>query len=288
MRRVLLASVAATVLSVGFGYSALGADLPIYTKAPPIAYSWTGFYAGVDVGYAWKDPTVTYTPNDPVSLAFLTGGVGGPIAPISFTDKGAFGGGQLGYNWQLNRSWLLGVETDFNGSSITGQGTASSLFLSGNVDHPAVSPLISAEQEIEWFGTVRARAGWLPTNDLLLYGTGGFAYGKVGENVSLQTNNSITRDIGGFSAVCVANSPCYLGSSSRIATGWTAGAGVEYRVPGTNASFKLEYLYVNLGAGNTVTAVAQGVDAGTTASSFGAHYSSIDFNTVKLGLNWHF
>jgi outer membrane immunogenic protein len=291
MRRHLVTTAIALVLNSGLAIAtASAADLaPIYTKAPPPPiYSWTGFYTGVDLGYAWNDPTVTFIPNDPVSAFFLTGGVGGPMAPITFDDHGAFGGGDIGYNWQFNRSWLVGVETDFNVSSINGQGTTASLLEAGNADRKAVTGQIAADQEILWFGTVRARAGWLATNDLLLYGTGGFAYGKIAENVSAQTNSNFSASLGGFSAICVANTPCYVGSSDRISTGWTAGGGLEYRVPGTSASFKLEYLYVNLGAGDTVTAAAQNFVTGTTPSSFGAHYSDTWFNSVKLGVNWHF
>jgi outer membrane immunogenic protein len=292
MRRLLMASIAAVGLATSIGASAFAADLPVYTKALPIApyYSWTGFYAGADVGYAWKDPTVTFSPNDPAS-ALLLGGFAGspPMGPLSFDDHGVFGGGDIGYNWQFNRSWLVGVETDFNVSSIEGQGSAAAFTPSdfNNLRQTAVAQ-ISADQEILWFGTVRARAGWLATNDLLLYGTGGFAYGKVSEAVSLTTSLGTNQNKGGFSYSCAANIPCFLGTSDRIATGWTAGAGAEYHVPGTNASFKVEYLYVNLGAGDTVNAVAQNFNPALLPSSFAAKYSTTDFNTVKLGLNWKF
>jgi outer membrane immunogenic protein len=37
----------------------------------------------------------------------------------------------------------------------------------------------SQEAKIQWFGTVRGRVGMLISNGLLLYGTGGLAYGHV-------------------------------------------------------------------------------------------------------------
>jgi hypothetical protein len=37
----------------------------------------------------------------------------------------------------------------------------------------------TAEQSTDWYGTVRGRAGWLATPNLLLFGTGAFAYGRV-------------------------------------------------------------------------------------------------------------
>jgi outer membrane immunogenic protein len=289
-RSLLLAPVAS--LTIGLASVACAADLPIYTKAPIAPYyDWTGVYTGVDVGYAWKDPTITFSPNDPVSALLLAGTASGhPIGPISFTDKGAIGGFAVGYNWQIKRSWLIGVEADINAASIEGQGSTGSVFSFIHDGNHLQSQFINADQEILWFGTVRARAGWLPTNDLLLYGTGGFAYGRVSESVIDQNNGNttISQSIGGFSVVCAAGATCYQGATDRIATGWTAGAGMEYHVPNSHASFKVEYLYVNLGAGDTVTAVAQNIVAGTTASSFAAKYSGTDFNTVKLGLNWKF
>ena len=70
-----------------------------------------------------------------------------------------------------------------------------------------------------WFGTVRGRAGYA-MNNVLIYGTGGFAYG--GGTVS-------------FGAI----------SSSQTHTGWTVGAGVEVGLT-QNWSAKAEYLYLRL------------------------------------------
>src|SRR5260221_693277 len=116
--------------------AAFAADLPIrpYTKAPPPAASgWTGFYAGANAGYGWQDPTVVFPPADPFAGVMING-VGGVIfapvqPPTSFDIAGATGGFQAGYNRQINQRWLLGVETDFNFSGMTGQGAAA--FISG-------------------------------------------------------------------------------------------------------------------------------------------------------------
>jgi outer membrane immunogenic protein len=259
----------------------------MYTKAQPLGYGWTGAYAGVGVGYAWHDPTVTFTPNDPVANIFLNGGAS-PVAPVSYDLRSVFGSFDAGYNWQINRSWLAGVEADFNLSSLDGRGTSSSPLVSGDACSTICNRQISADQEVLWFGTVRARAGWLATNDLLLYGTGGFAYGKISENVTASNGGPGLVAIGprgGFSMLCAAGAVCYQGASEFIGTGWTAGAGLEYHVPGSTASLKLEYLFVDLGSGGLVTALVQKVGA-LNASSFGANYPDVQFNSLKLGLNW--
>src|SRR5215813_1320087 len=48
------------------------------------------------------------------------------MPPVSFKDSGGFGGVTEGINWQLGRSFLIGIETDFSGANIKGTGTASS------------------------------------------------------------------------------------------------------------------------------------------------------------------
>ena len=171
----------AAVLAFG-ATAALAADLPVraYTKAPPIApaYSWTGFYAGVNVGYGFNDPTVTITPTSPVTAAIAQ-----PPSPLSYDVQGVLGGAQIGYNWQLSPNWLIGLEADFQGSDIKGSVTSPANILFST----------TAQQKVEWFGTVRARLGVLATEKLLVFATSGLAYGSVNDSASLAAT-------GGFGA----------------------------------------------------------------------------------------
>lgn len=294
MHRLVVASLAAAGLSVGISAAVSAADLsraapvPVYTKAPPVAapYGWSGFYVGGNAGYAWHSSTaLTFTPNDPLVQATTCGGVfGGTCAPpASFGTNGGFGGLQAGYNWQFNRTWLLGVETDFDWSGIRGTGQSNFILGSGA---PAASSF-QATQDIDWFGTVRARLGYLPTSNLLLYGTAGLAYGHIKENVALNSQPGANAGGFGFAYVCVTGPNCFLGSSTRTSTGWTAGAGLEYMLT-NNISIKGEYLHVNLGNGDTVNVVAQNTGALPTPSSFSARYSAADFDSVRAGLNVKF
>src|SRR5215469_6942508 len=82
------------------------------------------------------------------------------------------GGFEAGYNWQAGSNWLLGLETGFSLSDLSGQMGGSSNF------GPGFTQSITAKQSTNWYGTVRARAGFLATPNLLLFGTGGFAYGR--------------------------------------------------------------------------------------------------------------
>jgi outer membrane immunogenic protein len=201
---------------------AIAADMPV--KAPVAVYGWTGFYVGANGGYGWRDRNT------------------------SFKTSGGLGGIQLGYNWQLNRAWVGGLEADLDVGDIKGSGTSSNtinVFLLG-----AVPGTATALDKIQWFGTARARLGFLVANELLLYGTGGFAYGRVALDANYVISSSFGTGnvVSGFSYFCVAGTPCFAGASARVQTGWTAGAGAEWAVGTSNLTFKLEYLYVNLGA----------------------------------------
>jgi outer membrane immunogenic protein len=247
-----------------------------YTKAPPLApaYNWTGFYAGVNAGYAWEDPTVNYTPNN----AVISGG--GNVRPVgSWDNSGALGGFQIGYNWQFGPQWVAGVEADINASDIKGSNTSAGML--------GFAPAqFTTGQKVDWFGTVRGRLGFLPTDRLLVYATGGLAYGEVKENTSITTigvGTNVTN--GAFGVSCVANQTCFAGSASGIRTGWTAGVGVEYAI-WQNLTAKAEYLYVDLG-GNSIVGTAFNGN-GLTPASYTASVSSLHFNVVRAGLNYRF
>lgn len=117
---------------------------------------------------------------------------------------GFTGGGQIGYNWQFAPNWVFGVEADLQGSNIE-------------------SDFAGINSSLNMWGTVRGRIGYA-FNNVLLYGTGGFAYGR----------NELSDA---------------LGSQSRMHTGHTWGGGLEYAFA-PNWSAKVEYLYVNLGREN--------------------------------------
>jgi outer membrane immunogenic protein len=208
MRRLGLALLATTVL-VG---SASAADIrrPAY-KAPMLApvsvYNWTGFYVGVNVGYSWGRQDATLDGFGSVGSSHV---------------NGIIGGGQIGYNWQINNI-VLGLETDFQGSGQRGDG--------------GVPGVATFTNRLDWFGTVRGRLGyafdrWLP------YVTGGWAYGH-----------------GDFSGIVTGVGPF---SASNTYSGWTVGGGLEYAFL-NNWSAKLEYLHINFGDG-PVAAVVPGTN----------------------------
>jgi outer membrane immunogenic protein len=278
-------------VTIGIAAVAALAGTPLFAadmavKAPPpVVSSWTGFYIGGNGGYGWKHTNVTETPADPNTTAVFLGQINVAPASTSLNMTGGFGGVQAGYNWQFNERWVAGVETDFDGADIRGNGSAATAIAFG-----AAPATFNATDKVQWFGTLRARLGFLPTNALLLYATGGLAYGKVDESANVGLAPGLSNSSGnfGFGYACgtfYGNSTCFAGSNSRTSAGWTAGGGAEYEFT-RNLSLKFEYLYVNLG-GNTfaIRAVNAG---GSTPSSLNVHFSDTAFNLVRLGVNYRF
>jgi outer membrane immunogenic protein len=291
MKKLLIAGVALTTLVAG---PAMAADMavksPVY-KAPPSdpIYNWSGFYAGGNIGYSWGRA------DSDLNVPGLTviGGLGflPPIpTPINipgaaFSDsnnlKGFIGGGQIGYNAQTG-NLVLGLEADWQISGEKGGAAHTTAF---DVTAPVILGLFSTEAigtvttqveaKIAWFGTVRGRIGYA-TNGLLLYGTGGLAYGRV----QVSGTSTINGGVADCFFVCGASTPFSSTTAfavSRTNVGWALGAGVEGALAGAgNWTWKAEYLYVDLGS----------LDA--AAGTAGSLHTRFADNIVRLGLNFRF
>src|SRR5258708_4773665 len=167
---------AVAILVASFGAtSALAADLPArtYTKAPVYVdpgYDWTGFYIGGNAGYSWgrasTDGNLTGTQSVSEFVAFsgaLRPGfpIVTPLATTPLTGRananGFIGGGQAGYNWQFNKTWVFGLEADIQGSDESG--SADVCLVAGCA---IGTGLFTANYKLDWFGTARGRVGFLP------------------------------------------------------------------------------------------------------------------------------
>ncbi len=258
---------------------------PVYKAPVAVAPSWTGFYIGANLGYGWGNRDADYTANDPASALWFTFS-GGP-SPTTYKTSGVLGGLQLGYNWQFNRNWVAGLETDFNFSDINGSGSSTGLM-------PLLAPVpftTTLDEHIKWFGTVRARLGYLATDNLLAYVTGGFAYGRV-ERTGSYVNTGpggflVSGGLGGFGINCTAFATCFSGSSSKIVGGWTVGGGLEYAV-WKNVNLKAEYLYVSLDSQSFNDTASAVFLPGETPASMTVGYGRTVVSLARLGLNYRF
>ena len=177
----------------------------------------------------------------------------------SASASGWDAGAQAGYNWQRG-SFVYGIETDLSGTGLKSS-------MSGGLTSPApcLNDAANTSANIDWYGTVRGRAGWA-AGQVLFYGTGGLAYGKVDLNSSFNTG-----------PVASLNS-----QTSSIRTGWVAGGGIEYMWR-PNVFLNLGYQYVDLGTANLASSTTlSNLTIGQTASAHAA------FQVVTVGLNWRF
>jgi outer membrane immunogenic protein len=248
-----IASVAVAAVVVAGPGAASGADLEAspYVKTPAYivpVYDWSGGYIGVNVGYGW-------------GRSANTSGLG---APVLFSDtvtsnmNGILGGAQIGYNLQM-QNWVVGIEADFQG---TNQSSTHPLTCPVGVCTGALLP-VTISQELDFFGTVRARAGFTIVPTVLLYGTAGLAYGQVDGNTNL------------LGAVRTQN----------YNPGWTAGGGIEAAMGG-GWSARIEYLYVDLARDTKIfNSNVLTLGGGTLVASFNSHVTD---SIVRAGLNYKF
>jgi outer membrane immunogenic protein len=253
MKRILGIAAFASLLAT----SAFAADLPV--KAPRMVdpvWTWTGFYVGVNGGYSWGRSNTTITPFAAIFPAV-------PFTPFKQDVDGGIGGGQIGYNWQVDPRWLVGVEADLQYSGERSDrrlNTISARYPSNGFGIPvglagpdfnSIATLSSTlGYDLRWFATFRGRVGLLATPQTLLYATGGLAVGEF--RYSAATNLNITVFGPGGAGVVPTGFQLNLPvgpatSSSDTRLGWTAGAGVEHKF-NKNWSGKLEYLYVDYGS----------------------------------------
>jgi outer membrane immunogenic protein len=285
MRKSLISVFAGAGFSLAASGLALAADMVVKAPPPPPApvYSWTGFYVGGNIGYSWGKASGDLS--DP-AIAFFSG-LGS--LPTSFSEslkpKGGIGGGQFGYNYQINPTWILGLEADLQASNEHASNSQSAS-TSGVFIGPGITGLTSSavgttfDARISWFGTARARAGVLITPTTLFYGTGGLAFGGVKVSGSGGANINLAACIAGIGCIPTGSaSGAFAFNQSTTKTGWTLGGGVEGALTG-NWTWKAEYLYLDLGT-----------ESGSVADNSGGIASwkaKFTDNIVRVGLNYKF
>jgi outer membrane immunogenic protein len=270
--------IAAGLMLAGLG-QAFAADFPLPSGAapnPPGSYypiveplpDWGGFYVGLNGGYAfgssnWNDP------KNPGNK--LIGGTTTPgVSTGDFNASGGLVGATFGLNMQAS-SFLFGVETDIDWSGIKGGTSPANGFCNLAVSASAVAS--TCETKNDWLGTARARMGYV-TNRVLVYGTGGAAFGNVQTGL---TGSGLAR----FSP---ATGPLL----NNVQLGWTVGAGIEVAFF-DRWTAKLEYLYVDLGTVTCNVQASCGIDAfGLTGFTPANDTIKSTANVVRFGVNYRF
>jgi outer membrane immunogenic protein len=213
MKRIFNASVAAVGLATSG--ASFAADMPV--KAPPLPSpldsSWAGPYIGGHLGAAFERNK--FTDIDDFGF-FLPGGLNDVF--LDNTKTAFIGGGQVGYNWQINR-YVFGVEGDL-----------SWLSASTNVALSPVIPVV-ASAKMDWMSTFRGRVGMTVSPMTLLYLTGGVAIARFSDS---------------WGDLAAASAGGYI-TSSHTRIGPVVGGGVEYKVA-PNWIVRVEGLYADFGS----------------------------------------
>jgi outer membrane immunogenic protein len=270
MKEYWLAAIALPVLVAG---PAAAADMVLRGSASPVApLSWTGCYAGANVGWVGSRDEITLAPSGnylnpagaapPPNVAGTGLNSRGPaLVTNSYSNRisGIEAGPQVGCNWQTG-DFVFGGEADIQWTNLNNRVDANfGPITAANAAFTIAPHTEHVTSRLDWLSTVRARAG-IAVEGVLLYVTGGLAIG------GLQSDTAVT--FGTFPVLPVFNAANHLGSISTTRTGWVAGVGGEYAID-ANWSIKAEYLYVDLGsyAYNSPLVAPAGVAAGYSWST---------------------
>jgi outer membrane immunogenic protein len=214
-RQFLLASVGALAITG----SAFAAE-PLPPPPPPVPiFTWTGLYAGLQVGYAWDRDPVTVTNSDAVTGVVFSDTFGA-------NPDGVIGGAHLGYLKQIDQ-WVIGLEGSVDGTSVSINRVNSPFGFTSALGFAGLPILASLNTSSAVQGSIRLRAG-IALDRVLLYATGGAAFAGIEKSYT-------------------AGVPVFLTESiTQTRSGWTVGGGLAYAVT-NNWSIRAEYRYSDFG-----------------------------------------
>lgn len=193
--------------------------------------NWSGFYIGVNAGWANSDIDWRYTNPAPANCC----------APFSAdVDNGIFGA-HAGVQHQWG-NWVLGVEFAGSGTRLFDDDFSRK---SGCI---TTFPAITCASRTDRLWTVGPRIGWA-ADRWLLFATGGYARGVIDSKLVLST--------GGFDP------------TTRHHNGWFVGTGFEYALR-DNLVFGLEYQHIDLDTERHLSSLDNFDPNGVNARDFGA------------------
>lgn len=243
-------SVCVVLAASSIGSPAVADDQPASPLYPqPVAAAssnWSGFYLGGHLGGGFGTSGVSVVRksagNSTTFIQFL-GGTG---------TSGFLGGGQLGYNYQLDNNIVIGAEADITGAAVSGRG--------GTVMASAVPPIAPGgyvSGRTDFITDVTGRIGYA-NDQWLYYAKGGAAWSHNSYDVVTSTGVDWHWD--------------------GVHSGWTVGGGIEWLFrPGWSA--KAEYQYYDFGGPGTLTNPAH--------STAPEQYTQF-IHAFTVGLNYHF
>jgi outer membrane immunogenic protein len=186
------------------------------------------------------------------------------------------GGVQVGTSLQSGQ-FVVGLEADFGSFNIGGSKGVTGFTYP--VFAPPADYTMRASMSTDWLVTGRARLGWTPQPNVLLYATGGIAVTNLHVSNTF-SDNAPSQGVGGSSA-------------SETLVGWTLGAGGELALS-REWSIKAEYLFLDFGSVATKGSVFCGPAVAAICTGLGfvpsPYTSSADLSAhiARIGLNHRF
>src|SRR5271170_2278952 len=234
---------------------------------------WTGAYIGINGGWVMDAADNLLNTGSDTDGGGLGNGLNVAAIPnrVNLGYNGWLLGGTAGYNWQVAPAWVLGAEFDADGGDANNNSTIGPITVPGHVPQTT-----TYTRGVGFLATARARAGWLPVPNVMIFGTAGLAFGqtKLGTSYICPT--------------CAPNPTTEPNSSAThhvFGAGGVYGGGVEWMI--TPAwSVRAEFLQANLGSTANQITYNYGVN-NTTLSSMRTTANFID-NIVRLGVDFHF
>jgi outer membrane immunogenic protein len=287
MKKLAIAAVAGSALLTGI-VTASAADMAVKAPIPmaPAPFSWTGFYIGANVGGGWTGnnggsdfgplfpPFIVLAPQAAIPTL-----IPGQLDVLGGNGRrsGVLGGGQVGYNWQVNQ-FVLGVEADAVGTGLGGNSASATRTFGPPILLATVNQTVSVEfGRIDWMASFRGRAGFA-VDHALFYVTGGGAVAGIG--------GSTTTVVNGPGIAIPAGTFVATNGGDRTRWGWTVGGGVEWAFS-QNWSVAGEYRHTDFGNRGTAFDIPSGLAAAPIFAT-GTSSSRLTVDQATARLNYRF
>jgi outer membrane immunogenic protein len=255
-KKLLLATAGALALT---GSAALGAE-PLPLPPPPPIFTWTGPYVGGQIGYAWGSSTLDLIGFNPANRARF-------VISAGNSPSGVIGGAHVGYLYQINQ-FVVGVEGSVDGTSLRAN---AQIFLPSFIGRNVLTAHATSDVQ----ASIRGKLGFA-WDRVLIYGTGGVAFGGFSSNLFLNGLNPA------FIQFPIANR---FFSNTRV--GWTAGGGIQFAVTDNWWVFA-EYRYTNFGSFNNTLSNAFAPGGVLLGQSFVTGRRQFRENQVQVGFSYRF
>ncbi|WP_181769319.1 outer membrane beta-barrel protein [Bradyrhizobium sp. UNPA324] len=226
--------------------------LAAYAAAPSTA-SWNGAYLGVGAGIRASQASSSIDAASFTTAGFppinLLNGCGDCFRSDQFHTTAARISPYLGYNWQIDPKWLLGVEGDFGWADR--QSSVFGRYLPGGIVGGSGGLNDSYSLRTKWDASIRARVGYIINPAFLAYLTGGAAWTSLEQTSNCDTALKPLFTAPGFVASEVGNctpgllSPAVI-RQSTVRTGFTVGGGGEMKLT-ESWILRGEYRYADFG-----------------------------------------